>query len=343
MATSDPTSHSQLDVISEEIKELFERILSEVRARRDELLEQVSELEREFKTKNISVVQSMRELEEMRIHLEKMSVKQNLAVKKQRESLADIDSEIEKLKIDLNNKSKFKFNCSINQLIEQIKHFGEVIDESCVMTKYQSIYSKKLTAVQVITGHEDIKFTDSFKLHIDYDKQLIYVLNSVSTNDKYGISVFNANDFAFIVQFGQDTYKAYCIATSKEFVYVEYITRYWPDRLVQYKYSDYSIVKTIYTNKFSSGIFISSQNRVYVLGYSGKTYKFYIYDRALNFKEERDLCYQWPETISDWSITKPAKQREELFYILFDKQLLVFTQEGKNIRSIFHEEGKSIS
>ena len=145
MATSDPTSHSQLDVISEEINELFERILSEVRARRDELLEQVSELEREFKTKNISVVQSMRELEEMRIHLEKMSVKQNFAMKKQQESLADIDSEIEKLKIDLNNKSKFKFNCSINQLIEQVKHFGEVIDESCDITKYQSIYSKKLT------------------------------------------------------------------------------------------------------------------------------------------------------------------------------------------------------
>ena len=343
MATSDPTSHSQLDVISEEIKEVFERILSEVRARRDELLEQVSELEREFKTKNISVVQSMRELEEMRIHLEKMSVKQNLAVKKQRESLADIDSEIEKLKIDLNSKSKFKFNCFINQLIDKIKHFGEVIDESCVITKYQSIYSKKLTAVKEITGHQDIKFIGSVKLHIDSDKQLLYVLNLESTNDRYGISVFNANDFAFNVEFGQGEFTAHCIATSKEFVYVGYVIRFWQDRLIQYKYSDYSVVKTIYTNKFSSGIFISSENRVYVLSYSDKTYKFHIYDRALNFKEERDLCYLWPETISGRSMTKPAKQREELFYILFDEQLLVFTQEGKNIRSIFHEEGKSLS
>ena len=63
----------------------------------------------------------MRELEEMRTQVEKMSVKQNLAMKKQQESLADIDSEIEKLTAGLTQDSKFKFNCSINQLIEQVK------------------------------------------------------------------------------------------------------------------------------------------------------------------------------------------------------------------------------
>ena len=110
-----------LDVIRDEIIEVFERILSEVRTRRDELLGQVSEMKREFEARSISVVESVRELEEMRTQVEKMSVKQNLAMKKQQESLADIDSEIEKLTAGLTQDSKFKFNCSINQLIEQVK------------------------------------------------------------------------------------------------------------------------------------------------------------------------------------------------------------------------------
>ena len=134
MATANVTGQTLLDVIREEIIQVFERILSEVRARRDELLEQVSKMKIEFGAKSNSVVESMRELKEMRAHYEKMSVKQNLAMKKQQESLADIDSDIEKLTIGLTNDSKFQFNCSINQLIEQVKQFGEVIDESCVIT-----------------------------------------------------------------------------------------------------------------------------------------------------------------------------------------------------------------
>ena len=153
---------------------MFERILSEVRARRDVLLEQVSKMKIEFEAKNISMTDNLRGLTEMRTHYEKMPAKQNLAMKKQQESLADIDSDIEKLKIELSNKSKFQFNCSINQLIERVKQFGEVIDEYCVITQYQS----KLTATRVITKFQDFKFGDSTKLHIDHDKQLLYVLNS---------------------------------------------------------------------------------------------------------------------------------------------------------------------
>ena len=131
----------------------------------------------EFEAKNISVVDNLRGVTEMRTHY-KMPAKQNLAMKKQQESLADIDSEIEKLKIELSNKSKFRYNCSINQLIERVKQFGEVIDESCVIIKYQS----KLTATQVITKFQDFTIGDSTKLHIDHDRQLLYVLNSNRPN-----------------------------------------------------------------------------------------------------------------------------------------------------------------
>ena len=81
-----------------------------------------------------------------------------------------------------------------------------------------------------------------------------------------------------------------------------------------------------------------SENLVYVLTSSDKTFKFKIYDRALNFKEERDLCYEWPES----KPTISAKQIQELFYILINEQLLVFTKEGKNTHSIILGEGKSI-
>ena len=350
MATADVREQTPLDVIRDEIIEVFERILSEVRTRRDELLEQVSEMKREFRTKNISVTDNLKGLEEMRAHFEKIPAKQNLAMKKQQESLANIDSEIEKLKIGLNSKSKFKFKCSINQLIERVKHFGEIIDESCVMTKYQS----KLTATQVDTESQHFKLGDSTKLHIDCDKQLLFVLSSIPievldlshemrTNrchsikqNEFSIVVFNAKEFTFIVQFGENQKLANCIVTSKEFVYVGYGENEYSGIIIQYKSSDYSVVNTL--NISPSGIFITSENQVYIISYSNKNYKFHIYDRALNLKEKRDLCYQWPGYGSIIS----AKWRQGLFYILFNKQLLVFTQEGKNIRSIIHEEGKSI-
>ena len=218
MATANVTGQTPLDVIREEIVQVFERILSEVRARRDVLLEQVSKMKIEFEAKNISVVESMRGLTEMRTHLEKMSVKQNLAMKKQQESLADIDSDIEKLMIELSNKSKFRFNCSINQLIERVKQFGEVIDESCVITQYQS----KLTATRVITNYQDFIFGDSTKLHIDHDKQLLYVLNS------------NPREKAELVWY----------TSSRQSLYYSELCHH------------------------------------------------VIYDRALNCKEERDLCYE---------------------------------------------------
>ena len=237
MATANVTEQTPLDVIRGEIIQVFERILSEVRARRDELLEQVSKMKIEFEAKNISMTDNLRGLTEMRTHYEKMPAKQNLAMKKQQESLADIDSDIDKLNIGLTNDSKFQFNCSINQLIERVKQFGEVIDESCVITQYQS----KLTATQIITVTQDSQFSNSTKLHIDHDKQLLYVLNSTrpkkaeavrtmrhtpSAVHEVCIAVFNAKDFTFIVQFGGSEYFANCIATSQEFVYVGSHSKY---------------------------------------------------------------------------------------------------------------------
>ena len=59
---------------------------------------------------NNSMIESFRGLEEMRTQLQGLTVKQNTTVKRE-ESLADLDSGTEKLKIGLKNSSNLKFTC----------------------------------------------------------------------------------------------------------------------------------------------------------------------------------------------------------------------------------------
>ena len=145
-----------------------------MRSRRDELLEQVIRMKIEFETKRIPLFENLRELEEMRVQIEKLTLKQNLAVKKQTESLADIDSEIEKLRVSLSGESSLKFNCSINQLIEQVILFGEFVDLSSSLIESHSKYSKKLTVGKIISAQYPIL---SKRLHIDYDNDLLYIFS----------------------------------------------------------------------------------------------------------------------------------------------------------------------
>ena len=59
---------------------------------------------------NNSMIESFRGLEEMRTQLQGLTVKQNTTVNRE-ESLADLDSGTEKLKIGLKNSSNLKFTC----------------------------------------------------------------------------------------------------------------------------------------------------------------------------------------------------------------------------------------
>ena len=322
-----------VDAISKQIMEVFERILSEVRTRRDELLEQVIRMKMEFRTKDISVDQNLRELEGLRAHFEKMSVKQNLAMKKQRDSLADIDSEIRKLRAGLIQDCKLKFNCSINQLIEQVKHFGQVIDESCVISKYKS----KLTATQVISV--DPKIPYSPKLHIDYANQILYLLDYTycQKNDRKPIAVFTANHFTYLAQFGEKGRSAECMAIGNEFIYVGYKSSY-DGKLMLYNKSDYSLIKKC--NDLSGthicNICSTSDNKVFVLCISQSTYKLHIYDRALNYREKINLSYQ------DINYCVSSLIRSEKFYILTYNELIVCNKKGNVVRSIFNTKGNII-
>ena len=143
MATASPSADgSVFDFMTEQITTVFDRIIKEVRTRRDLLLLEVSEKRKEFQLRNSAKIDSVRELEEMRSHFEKMSVKQNLAVRKQQESLAEIDTEIVKLRTDMYRSTQLKYSCSPDQLIKLVKQFGEVIDPTSNLTLAKDKYSK---------------------------------------------------------------------------------------------------------------------------------------------------------------------------------------------------------
>ena len=147
MATASPSADgSVFDFMTEQITTVFDRIIKEVTTRRDLLLLEVSEKRKEFQLRNSAMIDSVRELEEMRSHFEKMSVKQNLALRKQQESLAEIDTEIDKLRTDMYRSTQLKYSCSPDQLIKLVKQFGEIINP----TNIQAIYSEKLSAIRVL-------------------------------------------------------------------------------------------------------------------------------------------------------------------------------------------------
>ena len=321
---------------------MFDKLLSEVKSRRDELLALVYEKRREFKSKNASIVESIRELEEMRAQIEKIPVKQNLAVKKQQDSLADIDSEIERLNIGLSNNSELKFNCSLNQLIERVKRFGNVVDHSSITAKYKS----KLTPAHVITGSQIGETSNSIQLHIDNEQQLLYLLNSNwhllnirYPTDIIPISVFNANDFTLIRTIKLDEVSTKCMAIGNEFIYVGSSRK-----LMLYKKSDYSLLNKCQMDNstYFCQICFTSENQVIVLCNRDRNYTFRVYDRAINYIGEIKLDIQYPITFGDDSLISTFVSSER-FYIRSRNKLLVFNKKGNNIDSVeFNKEGMCI-
>ena len=327
MATALPTEESDLDGITKLIIEAFERILSEVKSRRDELLAQVSRLRGHTDSTDTSTTDTLRELEEMRAHVEKLSVKQNLAVKKQQESIADIDSEIEKLKTGLDNKCNLKFTCSLDQLIKQVSQFGEVTDESSLLTSYQS---------KVIPVKISLKYLPTFKsnrFHIDYVKERFYVYH----NRMYPIVVYDANEFSFIHEFGDKGISVDSMATGKDFIYVASSCR---SLILVYRQADYSLAKECELKVAISQIFVNSQEQVIVI-YKAKWDSdcciIKVYDRVLNSYKLKFFDHKFKEFRFD---PRRSHLRGGLLYIYSSGMLRVFDREGNYSHSLFDETGK---
>ena len=322
MATASPSAdESVFDFMTEQITTVFDRIIKEVTTRRDLLLLEVSEKRKEFQLRNSAMIDSVRELEEMRSQMEKMSVKQNLAVRKQQESLAEMDTEIDKLRTDMYRSTQLKYSCSPDQLIQLVKQFGEIID----VTNIQAIYSKKLSAIRFTKGLEN-----EIKFYVDSYKKLLYV----ACSERKTVLVYNINNLKFVQEFGDTKYSPKYVTASREFIYVVSAG----EHILQYKSTDYSFVGVIEAwNIFSSniiGIAVSDQNQVFVIGQNGQIR---IYDRALNFKEEIKLdLKKFGEYITSISML----MREDRIFLLLFKQVLLVVSVGdwQNIYSYFKKE-----
>ena len=318
MATASPSAdESVFDFMTEQITTVFDRIIKEVRTRRDLLLLEVSEKRKLFQLRNSAMIDNVRELEEMRSHFEKMSVKQNLAMRKQQESLAEIDSEIDKLRTDMYRSIQLEYSCSPDQLIQLVKQFGEIIDP----TNIQEIYSKKLTAVKVING-----LGNESRFHVDSYKKLLYV----TCSGRKTVLVYNIDDLKFVQEFGDTNYPPSFVAASREFIYVASTS----DRIVQYKSTDYSFVG--FTGKYYQiiGIAVSDETQVFVINQNSYIK---ILDRALNFKEEIKLEMK---KFREYIYINSLFLREDRIYLLSNKRELLVVSVGdwKNMDSYFKKE-----
>ena len=346
---------ARLDVISEEIKENFEKLMSEVDARRAKLLDQIEKMKTEFETKNKTVVENLRELEKMKDHFENVELIENsLAKKKQQESLAGIDSEIKKLASDIKLNTEIKFSCYADQLIEQVKCLGEVVDQSSVRkseNQNESDYNQKLKAVKTVTGYKPFElipryrndlFPRSNKLHIN--KHLLYVFSTSSSEKNFPILVFKADSFLFIRKFGKKGCLASCMTVGDEFIYVGHILhsqrnrkRITNHRLILYKLSDYSVVKEgsitedmcIYDMGFID-------NQVFVLCAIQGYVKSLVYDRSLNLLGEVSIdSDEFPKTLD----SIPTRFTGNRIYVLYEKRLRVFSISKE--KSYLTEKGKN--
>ena len=332
MATATPSAdESVFNVVTEQIKVVFDRIITEVITRRDQLLSEVNEKRREFELTNSSMVENMIELEDMRSQLEKMSVKQNLAMKKQQESLADIDSEISKLRTDINRNTQVKYSCCLDQLIQQVKQFGEIIDASSNLTLAKPKCSKKLSAVQVIKGVEGGEARPSIKLHVDSYQELLYVTQLMGDT----VSVFNANNFKFIQDFGRYSLTPGCVTASKEFIYVLSTI----NGLYQYTSSDFTFVRKVESSFFQLftnyiGIAVSEDDQVFIMDDCGSIK---LYDRTLILKEKLKLdLKKFREPNRVYSMVMKGNN----IFILLTNKILLFVPFGdwKNIGFYFKKE-----
>lgn len=306
------------DVISTHIREVFDRILSEVKKRRDKLLAEVYDIRQELEVKNAGVVNSLKELEGFKSQLTDMVFKQNKVMNKQQESITQIDQEIQKLKLSLRGDSKVKFKHSLDNLMQHITGFGEIL------TEYQ--YSSKLSAIRVIDRYEDTSFGHVNSVHIDHERELFYVVCGDTERMRHPITVFNANDFQFIREFGNIDNPPHCFVFNKDFVYTASVNG---NVLLQYIPLNGCIAKTnsIPLDIRIFDISVNSDNQLFVLVLSGMTFKILTYDKKLSYKRDIHIKIGLP-----WCDYHHLSMQllNGNFYISYNyERLLQFNREGK--------------
>ena len=257
------------------------------------------------------------------------------------ESINNMDSKIGKL-------ASFKgisIKCNSDQLIEQVRNLGEIVDESG--------YAQKLKAVKVVTEYkpfelipryENKKFARLNRLHLN--KHLLYVFCTDSSKKDLPllcpIAVFKAESFFFLRKFGMKGYLTSCMTVGDEFIYVGHTLhsqhhrqRITNHRLILYKLSDFSFVKE---GKIPEGLcpydIGFTHHQVLVLCSQESCVKSLIYDRSLNFLGEVVVRDQFTKSLIDI----PTRFIGNRLFVLYEKELRVFSISKENKYST--EKGK---
>ena len=319
MATKDPVEQptpsadadeSVFDAITAQIISVFDRILKEVEARRDQLLSEVDKKKREIELKNSPLIKNVREMEKMRSQLENTTIEHNIALEQKQDSIDGFNTKIEEVRIEIYKNTQLKYSCSLDQLIQQIKQFGEIIDQAGNIALAKTKYSNLLIPLKTIdidTSFRKILFGPGIKLLIDPHKEFLYA-TCPQRND---IMVIDANDFSFITSFGNTKYPPKCIASSKDYIYIGSTNK---KLLLRYNSTNLSLLNVIQQSDTVCAIAVSEEDNVIALDINGRIS---IYDITLNLRVQiysgftRKLLVSTPIMVT----------RNNKIFILYDEKL----------------------
>ena len=291
MATQNVESNECVfDRIILEIVTVFALIIEQTKKRRDQLITQLNELRIQHHEK-LSQIPGLKELEQMRTQIMKISIKENSLLKVQEASLAPIVKQINDLKEKSVSEPLLRFECPLTEMLDKMETLGAIMDEQVNVnvkpSNEQRIdYSKRILAKRTIgkKGKGNGEFLYPSKMHISNSGQL-YVID----RDNRRVQVFDAESGNFLLQFGRPQFSnPNGVTTNNTFCYVTDVNE---NKIFQFSIKDYSLVRetTRAGGSFKNlnnpaGIAMSEEDLMYVTDYGNN--RVYVYDATLNYVDE---------------------------------------------------------
>ena len=317
------------------INTTFRKIINRVKSRRKFLIQELNNLKTEYESGIKASIDSLHELEGMRVQLEQVAIKQNFALKVQESSLADLDTKIANLKSTM-QQPDLTFQCHLSRLSEDLSNLGNIEVEPSNPNQVTKVTTRQQCRQETLTigkkGKEDGNFNCPQKLHVDSITGLLYIADYYNNR----IQVFNTSDWSFLLNLPtqKDVYPN-SVATSKEYCYA---TSFSSDTILQYSQSSLQLLKSVSKTggccpklNGPSHIAVSPRNEVFVADWSNH--------RVCVFS--KDLFYLREIGVGLLIIPKHVVLSGELVYVLDDNEvncIHVFSGEGMLLKS-FLEKG----
>ena len=299
MATNQPTNapvnqFHLYDIVATEIADTFNRLIEQLRARRDALLTKLETMKEDFVTKETTCIAAIAELERVIRQMREESIKVNVNLEIQEKAIQLYLDQMERHQTPTKLPQPF-FSCpTLLHLQTQIVEFGEV--RECELD-----YSPKKQSVLAAgkKGKANNELYAPRGLALDEPNQLIYIAD-------YWNSRIQVVSFAgkFLKRFGQGILVSpWGIAVTEDNVFV---TDYDLHALLQFGKKDYRLVRRTGTKgegegqlKYPFGLCIDYNGDVYVAESSNDRVS--VFSKDLNFLKH--LGTQQLKTPSDVKVT----------------------------------------